>query len=100
MTKNTPKPKLQVEQRYTVELYPGKVRLNAKYLGEVDGNHIFVNESNQRKEYVFVNNHWMIEQEGVITHNKLSSFSIRVVNENIGRLLENLLRKLNKSESK
>ena len=100
MTKNTPKPKLQVEQRYTVELYPGKVRLNAKYLGEVDGNHIFVIESNQRKEYVFVNNHWMFEKERGLTYNKTFFFCHTVVNENRGRLLENLLRKLNKSESK
>jgi len=76
------KPKLKKGREYIVEFYPGVQRVKAKYLGYSEreykrkkhiDDHFFVCDEDGKKTYVSMSHHWMVEEEGVLTYNSLSS---------------------------
>lgn len=69
----TTKPMLEVSRYYQIELYPREEKVTGRYLGEREGEHVFVNEEKGEKKYLFVRDHWMIEKNGRITYIEISS---------------------------
>jgi len=63
---------------YVVELFPKQTKLNVQYCGKREGKHVFSNDH----RYVIVDDHFISEIGGVITHNPLSSFSIIDIKKN------------------
>ena len=65
-------PSLQQEEEYLIELYPTKEVVNGKYIREYRGHQIF----DAGKEFIFVDNSFMISRENIITQMRISSFPI------------------------
>ena len=84
------KPRLEKGKEYKLELYPSNKKVKAKYLGyskrEYNGkgfidDNVFVFDDTGKRTYAFVDNHWMIEEEGIITYTSVSSAPIRRATE-------------------
>ncbi len=73
--------KLNKMQNYEIRLYPGQVILEGKYLNQLGGTHVFEHEKKGEKHYILVENHWMVKEEGIITHKDISAFQIKVIPE-------------------
>lgn len=70
------KPELKIGKTYSIELYPRKDKSESRYLGKLRGEHIFFDD-NGRGGFIFVNESWIIEKEGVITHDSKSPLLVR-----------------------
>ena len=82
------KPILKIGNEYNVRLYHQE-EVRGKYLGYAPGNkalpskHVF----DSINHYVFVDDHWLSEDNEVITHTEVSSFSILSVPKDQLKLL-------------
>lgn len=88
-----PKIDLNVGQEYSVEIYPGKEVVTAKYTGEAElegfgDRHLFISEGKD-KSYVYLDDWWLIKKEdGTLSYIRASSFSITRTNKDkINKLL-------------
>lgn len=84
------KPELVKEETYRVSSYPLPTDNTAKYLGSI-GNDIardhvfsteeqmFMNELSNDKKYIFFDDHWIREINGVITYPNISSASVKIL---------------------
>ena len=77
-------------QGYEIRLYPGQVILKGKYLNQLGGTHIFEHEKKGEKHYILVEDHWMIKEEGIITHKNISSFPINIIPEKNAYMVKGL----------
>ncbi len=84
------KVELNKMQDYKVELYPGQVILEGKYLNQLEDTHVFEHEKKGEKHYILVEGHWMIKEEDIITHKNISSFPIKVIPEKKAYLVKGL----------
>jgi len=65
-----------------VRLYPGDVTLKSIYIGDTEDKNVFEHNGDEEKNYVLVDKHWIEkDEEGIITHKGISSFSVQVIPE-------------------
>jgi len=90
------RPRLEIDNKYTIRLYPKNKTVRANYLGLVEQTHVFENNDS----YVLVDDHWITEKNRLISYISASSFSISSGDKkDLPKMLQdkiNDLRKLNK----
>ncbi|MFA5173774.1 MAG: hypothetical protein WC438_01180 [Candidatus Pacearchaeota archaeon] len=73
----TTKINLEVGKEYKIKLYPTDETANAAYIGNGEAkNYCSYHVFKYSNGYIFVNNQWIKQEEDVITHQPISSFSI------------------------
>ena len=66
-------------REYRLEFYTTKERINAAFIGEVrDKSGVYSIFSND-KSYIFIDNHGMNQEKGVINNDSMSSSSMKLV---------------------
>ena len=84
------KPKLEKGREYRIQLYPQHETVNTNYLGEgrIDVNQSLIHIFSNNDLYIFVNNHFMEDAQGTITHNSFCSFIIQSIKKDNRAALE------------
>ena len=83
--------KLIKGQEYDVQHYPSKVTSGTEYIGNKKMTigtgcfflHVFKFKENNEKRYIFMDEHWIDEEDGVITYNINSSTPVRILSKDI-----------------
>ena len=86
------KPELEKGKEYEVELYPKIERVKATYVGGRLSKQVFKETKGSAVWYIFLDNNWIKEINGIITYKSISSFSVARVGkgqlEEISKLID------------
>jgi len=78
------KPELEIGKEYRIATYvPEGVEIKGEYLGHVNNGpylnkHVFVYELNNKKQYAFFSDHWILDIEGVVDYPSFCSEMVEV----------------------